>query len=66
MDAHAANPDILRQMVANDPMFANNSELREQMKKELPAVIERIRNSEVQSLMQNRKTHAAITQIQEG
>jgi ubiquilin len=66
MDSLAANPDISRQMVANNPMFANNPELREQMMNALPAMMEQMRNPEVQSLMQNREALEAITQVQEG
>jgi len=66
MDSLAANPDISRQMVANNPMFANNPELREQMINALPAMMEQMRNPEVQGLMQNREALEAITQVQEG
>jgi ubiquilin len=66
MDSLAANPDISRQMVANNPMFANNPELRDQMINALPAMMEQMRNPEVQSLMQNREALEAITQVQEG
>lgn len=66
MDALAANPDISRQMIVNNPMFANNQELREQMINALPAMMEQMRNPEVQALMQNREALEAITQVQEG
>ncbi|CAF5026807.1 unnamed protein product, partial [Rotaria sp. Silwood1] len=66
MDSLAANPDISRQMIANNPMFANNPELREQMINALPAMMEQMRNPEVQALMQNREALEAITQVQEG
>ena len=66
MDSLAANPDISRQMVENNPMFANNPELREQMVNALPAMMEQMRNPEVQALMQNREALEAITQVQEG
>ncbi|CAF1563373.1 unnamed protein product [Adineta ricciae] len=66
MDSLAANPDISRQMVENNPMFTNNPELREQMVNALPAMMEQMRNPEVQALMQNREALEAITQVQEG
>ena len=66
MDSLAANPEISRQMIANNPMFADNPQLREQMINALPAMMEQMRNPEVQSLMQNREALEAITQIQEG
>lgn len=66
MDSLAANPDISRQMVMNNPMFANNPELRDQMLNALPAMMEQMRNPEVQALMQNREALEAITQVQEG
>jgi ubiquilin len=66
VDSLAANPDISRQMVVNNPMFANNPELRDQMLNALPAMMEQMRNPEVQALMQNREALEAITQVQEG
>ncbi|UJR24981.1 hypothetical protein I4U23_006344 [Adineta vaga] len=66
MDSLAANPEISRQMVANNPMFADNPALREQMMNALPAMMEQMRNPEVQALMQNREALEAITQVQEG
>jgi ubiquilin len=66
MDSLAVNPDISRQMVVNNPMFANNPELREQMLNALPSMMEQMRNPEVQALMQNREALEAITQVQEG
>jgi hypothetical protein len=66
MDSLAANPDISRQMVMNNPMFANNPDMRDQMLNALPAMMEQMRNPEVQALMQNREALEAITQVQEG
>lgn len=66
MDSLAANPEISRQMIENNPMFANSPELREQMINALPAMMEQMRNPEVQALMQNREALEAITQVQEG
>jgi len=66
MDSLASNPELSRQIIGNNPMFANNPELREQMMNSLPAMMEQMRNPEVQSLMQNREALEAITQIQEG
>lgn len=66
MDTLAANPDFSRQMIENNPMFANNPELRSQMIDALPNMMEQMRNPEVQSLMQNREALEAINQIQDG
>ncbi len=66
MDSRSGNPDISRQMVANNPMFADNPKLCEQMINALPAMMEQMRNPEVQALMQNREALEAITQVQEG
>lgn len=56
MDSLAANSDISRQMIENNPMFANNPEVREQMINALPAMMEQMRN---------REALEAITQVQE-
>lgn len=66
MDSLAANPEITRQMISNNPMFANNPELREQMLSALPTMMEQMRNPELQSLMQNREALEAIGQVHEG
>lgn len=66
MDMMAANPEMSRQMIANNPLFANNPELRTQMLNSLPTMMEQLRNPEVQALMQNREALEAMTQIQEG
>ena len=66
MDTMAANPELSRQMIGNNPMFANNPQLRDQMLNSLPAMIEQMRNPEVQALMQNREALEAMTQVQEG
>ena len=66
MDMLAANPEMSRQMIENNPMFANNPELRSQVLNSLPTMMEQMRNPEVQSLMQNREALEAITQIQQG
>lgn len=66
MDSLAANPDITRQMITNNPMFSNNPELRDQMLNALPNMMEQMRNPEVQALMQNREALEAITQVHEG
>ncbi|CAF2805669.1 unnamed protein product [Rotaria sp. Silwood2] len=56
----AVNSDTSRQMVAN------NYELREQMFNALTAMMEQMRNPEIQALMQNREALEAIKQVQEG
>ena len=63
MDSLAGNPDISRQMIANNPMFVDNPKLREQMVTALSAMMEKMRNPEVQALMQNRQVLKAITQV---
>jgi hypothetical protein len=66
MDLLAANPDISRQMVANNPKFADNPKLSERMVNALPAMMEQMRNPEIQALMQNQEALEAITQVQDG
>lgn len=66
VDSLAANPDLARQMLANNPMFANNPDLREQMLSSIPTMMDQMRNPEIQALMQNREALDAITQVHEG
>jgi phosphotransacetylase len=61
MNSIATNPDISRQMVANNP------KLYEQIIDTLPATMkEQMRNLDVQSLMKNDRVHKAIIQVQKG
>jgi hypothetical protein len=60
MDSLAGHPNISRHMVADNP------NLREQIVDVLSALMEKIRNPEVQALMQNQQVLTAITQVQEG
>jgi hypothetical protein len=66
MDSLAGNPNISRHMVADNPMFADNPNLREQIVDALSAMVEKMRNPEVQASMQNQQVLTAITQVQEG
>ncbi|CAF1604569.1 unnamed protein product [Rotaria sp. Silwood1] len=66
MDSRATYSDISRQMVANNPMFADNPKLHEQMINALPAMMEQMRIPEIQALIQNQQVLEAITQVQQG
>jgi hypothetical protein len=47
-------------------MVADNPNLREQIVDALSAMMEKMRNPEVQASMQNQQVLTAITQVQEG
>ncbi len=66
MDSLAGHPIILTNMVADNPIFADNPNLHEQIVHVLSALMEKMRNPEVQALMQNQQVISAIKQVQEG
>jgi len=62
----AANPDQASQMLANNPMFAGNPQLQQQMSQMMPQMLQQMQNPAVQQLMSNPEALQAIMQIQQG
>merc|ERR1719414_2762322 len=53
-------------IVGNNPLFAGNPELREQMRNMMPSFMQQMARPEVQGIMSNPEAMRAIMQIQEG
>lgn len=54
------------QLLSQNPLLANNPQLREQMRTMMPNMLERMQSPEVQSMMSNPQALNAIMQIQQG
>lgn len=62
MNTLSQNPEMTSQMMQNNPLFANNPQLRQMM----PAMLQQMQNPEFQSAMRNPRVVTAMTQIQQG
>lgn len=66
LQSFQANPELAQQIISSNPMFAGNPQLQEQMRQQLPAMLQQMANPEVQNLMTNQRALQAIMQIQQG
>uniref|UniRef100_A0A8C0Y7P2 Ubiquilin-4 n=1 Tax=Cyprinus carpio carpio TaxID=630221 RepID=A0A8C0Y7P2_CYPCA len=66
MQSLAQNPDIASQVFTNNPLFAGNPQLQEQMRQQLPVFLQQMQNPESLSVMTNPRAMRALMQIQEG
>jgi len=62
----ASNPDMARLLVDSNPQLNSNPELREQVTRSLPAMLQQLQNPEMRSLMTNPEALQAMMQIQQG
>merc|ERR1719322_769949 len=62
----AANPDQASAMLANNPLFAGNPQLQQQVSSMMPQMLQQMQNPAVQQLMGNPEALQAIMQIQQG
>lgn len=66
MQSLSQNPDMAASIIGNNPLFAGNPELREQMRSMMPSFMQQMARPEVQGVMSNPEAMRAIMQIQEG
>uniref|UniRef100_A0A8C1X2T2 Ubiquilin-4 n=1 Tax=Cyprinus carpio TaxID=7962 RepID=A0A8C1X2T2_CYPCA len=66
MQSLSQNPDIASQVFTNNPLFAGNPQLQEQMRQQLPVFLQQMQNPESLSVMTNPRAMRALMQIQEG
>ncbi|XP_051575261.1 ubiquilin-4-like [Myxocyprinus asiaticus] len=66
MQSLAQNPDVASQVLMNNPLFAGNPQLQEQMRQQLPVFLQQMQNPESLSVMTNPRAMQALMQIQEG
>jgi len=62
----SSNPDQASAMLANNPLFAGNPALQQQMATMMPQMLQQMQNPSVQQLMGNPEALQAIMQIQQG
>ncbi|NWV02294.1 UBQL1 protein, partial [Ptilonorhynchus violaceus] len=66
MQSLSQNPDLAVQMMLNNPIFAGNSQLQEQMRQQLPTFLQQMQNPDTLSAMSNPRAMQALLQIQQG
>ncbi|XP_058718251.1 ubiquilin-1-like isoform X5 [Poecile atricapillus] len=66
MQSLSQNPDLAVQMMLNNPLFAGNSQLQEQMRQQLPTFLQQMQNPDTLSAMSNPRAMQALLQIQQG
>ncbi|XP_069735837.1 ubiquilin-1-like isoform X3 [Phaenicophaeus curvirostris] len=66
MQSLSQNPDLAIQMMLNNPLFAGNPQLQEQMRQQLPAFLQQMQNPDTLSAMSNPRAMQALLQIQQG
>merc|ERR1719414_1662506 len=62
----ASNPDQAAAMLSNNPLFAGNPALQQQVSSMMPQMLQQMQNPQTQQLMSNPEALAAIMQIQQG
>jgi len=60
------NPDQAAAILSNNPMFAGNPALQQQMSTMMPQLLQQMQNPQTQQLMSNPEALQAIMQIQQG
>ncbi|XP_027013467.1 ubiquilin-4 [Tachysurus fulvidraco] len=66
MQSLAQNPDVASQVLMNNPLFAGNPQLQEQMRHQLPVFLQQMQNPDALSVMTNPRAMQALMQIQQG
>ncbi|XP_023954135.1 ubiquilin-1 [Bicyclus anynana] len=66
LEAFAADPEMASQIINQNPIFANNPQLREQMTTMMPQLVAQLQNPDMQQLMTNPQALSALLQIQQG
>ncbi|XP_006876558.1 PREDICTED: ubiquilin-2-like isoform X3 [Chrysochloris asiatica] len=60
MQSLSQNPDLAAQMMLNNPLFAANPQLQEQMRPQLPAFLQQMQNPDTLSAMSNPRAMQAL------
>ncbi|CAH2087066.1 unnamed protein product [Euphydryas editha] len=66
LQALAADPEMASQLINQNPMFANNPQLQEQIRTMMPQMLAQLQNPEMQQMMSNPQALNALLQIQQG
>ncbi|NXL90074.1 UBQL1 protein, partial [Alectura lathami] len=66
MQSLSQNPDLAIQMILNNPLFAGNPQLQEQMRQQLPTFLQQMQSPDTLAAMSNPRAMQALLQIQQG
>lgn len=66
LEALAADPAMANRIMSSNPFFRVNSQMQEQMRSMMPALIQQMQNPQIQNVVTNPEALAAIMQIQQG
>nr|XP_006000333.1 PREDICTED: ubiquilin-4 isoform X3 [Latimeria chalumnae] len=66
LQALAQNPDFASQIMLNNPLFAGNPQLQEQLRLQLPVFLQQMQNPDSLSVITNPRAMQALLQIQQG
>ncbi|XP_060809670.1 ubiquilin-1-like [Amyelois transitella] len=66
LQALAADPEMASQLINQNPMFANNPQLQDQIRTMMPQMLAQLQNPEMQQMMSNPQALNALLQIQQG
>ncbi|PZC85262.1 hypothetical protein B5X24_HaOG202447 [Helicoverpa armigera] len=63
LQALAADPDMASQLINQNPMFANNPQLQEQIRTMMPQMLAQLQNPEMQQMMSNPQIQQGLEQL---
>ncbi|KAG7300312.1 hypothetical protein JYU34_015901 [Plutella xylostella] len=66
LQALEADPEMASQLINQNPMFANNPQLQEQIRTMMPQMLAQLQNPDMQQMMTNPQALNALLQIQQG
>ncbi|XP_059835900.1 ubiquilin-4 [Hemitrygon akajei] len=66
MQSLSQNPDLASQILMNNPLFAGNTQLQDQLRIQMPIFLQQMQNPDVLSVMTNPRAMQALLQIQQG
>ncbi|KAL8590892.1 hypothetical protein ACOMHN_047012 [Nucella lapillus] len=66
LQSMAVNPQLAQQIMSSNPMFANNPQLMEHFRTQLPTMMQQMNNPQVQAAVSNPRVMEAMVQIQRG
>jgi len=66
MHQFSSNPELMNLLVSSNPLLANDPNLANQVRSQLPTIMSQMQNPEFQSAMTNPEVLSAMMQIQQG
>ncbi|CAG5122121.1 unnamed protein product [Candidula unifasciata] len=66
MQSLTSNPELAQQVIASNPLFANNPQMQANLSSMMPTLLQQMQNPELQSMVTNPRAVDALMQIQSG